>query len=35
MFHLPGLTELEGRKRLAVRDLRMIGPDIRVVARFV
>ena len=35
MFHLPGLTDLEGRKRLAVRDLRMIGPDIRVVARFV
>jgi diaminohydroxyphosphoribosylaminopyrimidine deaminase/5-amino-6-(5-phosphoribosylamino)uracil reductase len=35
MFHLPELTELEGRRRLAVRDLRMIGPDIRVVARFV
>ena len=35
MFHLPELTGLDGRRRLEVRDLGMIGPDIRVVARFV
>ena len=35
MFHLPELDDLEGRRRLAVRDLGMVGPDIRVVARFV
>ena len=35
MFHLPELNDLEGRRRLAVRDLGMVGPDIRVVARFV
>jgi diaminohydroxyphosphoribosylaminopyrimidine deaminase/5-amino-6-(5-phosphoribosylamino)uracil reductase len=35
MFHLPELADLEGRRRLTVRDVSMIGPDIRVVARFV
>ena len=35
MFHVPELDDLEGRRRLAVRDLGMVGPDIRVVARFV
>jgi diaminohydroxyphosphoribosylaminopyrimidine deaminase/5-amino-6-(5-phosphoribosylamino)uracil reductase len=35
MFHLPELTDLAGHRQLAVRDLQMIGPDIRVVARFV
>jgi diaminohydroxyphosphoribosylaminopyrimidine deaminase/5-amino-6-(5-phosphoribosylamino)uracil reductase len=35
MFHLSELADLEARRRLTVRDLTMIGPDIRVVARFV
>jgi len=35
MFELPELTDLAGRRRLGIRDVRMIGPDIRVVARFV
>jgi diaminohydroxyphosphoribosylaminopyrimidine deaminase/5-amino-6-(5-phosphoribosylamino)uracil reductase len=34
MFHLPELTELGGRRQLKILDTRMIGPDIRVVARF-
>ena len=34
MFHLPELTELAGRRQLKILDTRMIGPDIRVVARF-
>jgi len=35
MFHLPELTDLARRRQLAVRDLQLVGPDIRVVARFV
>jgi len=35
MFELPELTELPGRRVLAIHDLRMIGPDVRVMARFV
>jgi len=35
MFELPELTELSGRRALKIHDLRMIGPDIRVLARFV
>jgi hypothetical protein len=35
MFQLPTLADLGGRRQLAVRDIAMIGPDIRVVARFV
>ena len=35
MFDLPELTELAGRRKLAIRDLRMVGTDIRVMARFV
>jgi diaminohydroxyphosphoribosylaminopyrimidine deaminase/5-amino-6-(5-phosphoribosylamino)uracil reductase len=35
MFHLPELADLDARRRLAVHDLGMVGPDIRVVARFV
>ena len=35
MFELPELTELSGRRELAVHDLRQIGNDIRVIARFV
>ena len=34
MFHLPELTELGGRRQLRILDTRMIGPDIRVIARF-
>ena len=34
MVDLPELKELSGRRELAVRDLRMIGPDIRLIARF-
>ena len=33
MFGLPDIAELSGRRELAVRDVRMIGPDIRVIAR--
>jgi len=35
MFQLPELTDLAGRRQLAVRDVQMVGPDIRVLARFV
>jgi len=35
MFHLPELTDLAGRRELKIHDLRMIGADIRVIARFV
>jgi diaminohydroxyphosphoribosylaminopyrimidine deaminase/5-amino-6-(5-phosphoribosylamino)uracil reductase len=35
MFDLPELAELSGRRELAIRDVRMLGPDIRVMARFV
>jgi diaminohydroxyphosphoribosylaminopyrimidine deaminase/5-amino-6-(5-phosphoribosylamino)uracil reductase len=33
MFHLPALEYLEGRRELKIHDLRMIGSDIRVIAR--
>jgi diaminohydroxyphosphoribosylaminopyrimidine deaminase/5-amino-6-(5-phosphoribosylamino)uracil reductase len=33
MFDLPDLADLAGRRELAIRDVRMIGPDIRVIAR--
>ena len=35
MFHLPELEDLKGKRALDVRDLRMVGNDIRVVARVV
>ena len=35
MFELPELAELSGRRELKIHDLRMVGPDIRVLARFV
>ena len=35
MFELPELTELSGRRALKIHDVRMVGPDIRVLARFV
>lgn len=35
MFDLPELQDLAARRILDIRDLRMIGADIRIVARFV
>jgi diaminohydroxyphosphoribosylaminopyrimidine deaminase/5-amino-6-(5-phosphoribosylamino)uracil reductase len=35
MFHLPELADLAGRRALMVRDVRMVGEDIRVIARVV
>jgi diaminohydroxyphosphoribosylaminopyrimidine deaminase/5-amino-6-(5-phosphoribosylamino)uracil reductase len=35
MFDLPELTELSGRRALRVHDVRMIGADVRITARFV
>lgn len=34
MFDLPELHDLAGRRSLDIRDVRMIGADIRIVARF-
>jgi diaminohydroxyphosphoribosylaminopyrimidine deaminase / 5-amino-6-(5-phosphoribosylamino)uracil reductase len=34
MFELPEISELAGRRQLVVSELRAIGPDIRVMARF-
>lgn len=34
MFDLPGLESLAGKRRLLIKDLRMVGADLRVVARF-
>jgi len=33
MFALPELDRLDGRHPLEIRDLRMVGTDIRVLAR--
>ena len=35
MVSLPELQDLAGRRTLEIRDVRMVGADIRVVARFV
>src|SRR3970040_1989935 len=35
MFDLPELEDLSGRRGLRIHDLRMIGADIRIIARFV
>ena len=35
MFDLPGLESLAGKRSLAIRDMRMVGADLRVVARFI
>jgi diaminohydroxyphosphoribosylaminopyrimidine deaminase/5-amino-6-(5-phosphoribosylamino)uracil reductase len=35
MFELPELTDLTGARKIRVSDVRTIGPDIRVMARFV
>lgn len=34
MFDLPALESLAGRHSLAIRDVRSLGPDLRLVARF-
>lgn len=34
LFNLPELTTLDGKKRLKIRDLRQLGEDIRLIARF-
>lgn len=33
MFNLPALTALDGKRALQIRDLRQLGPDIRLIAR--
>ncbi|HEX9178831.1 MAG TPA: bifunctional diaminohydroxyphosphoribosylaminopyrimidine deaminase/5-amino-6-(5-phosphoribosylamino)uracil reductase RibD, partial [Burkholderiales bacterium] len=33
MFHLPALEDLAGRRELAIRDLRLVGRDLRITAR--
>ena len=33
LFNLPELSALQGATRLDIRDLRMIGPDLRLIAR--
>ena len=33
LFNLPELTNLDGKRRLQIRDLRQIGEDIRLIAR--
>jgi diaminohydroxyphosphoribosylaminopyrimidine deaminase/5-amino-6-(5-phosphoribosylamino)uracil reductase len=33
MFNLPELQDLDGRRRLEIRDVRMIAGDIRITAR--
>jgi diaminohydroxyphosphoribosylaminopyrimidine deaminase / 5-amino-6-(5-phosphoribosylamino)uracil reductase len=33
MFNLPALEELAGRRELAVREMRQVGRDLRIVAR--
>ena len=34
LFNLPELTALDGKQRLKIRDLRQLGEDIRLIARF-
>ena len=33
LFHLPGLTRLFQAPKLAIKDVRMVGPDIRITAK--
>ena len=35
MFELPELTDLCGRRELRISDVRRVGPDVRIMARFV
>lgn len=34
LFNLQALARLEEKRRLTIRDLRQVGPDIRILARF-
>jgi len=34
MFNLPGLDSLDGKRGLVIRDARMVGVDLRLLARF-
>ncbi len=34
MFDLPALATLAGKRKLAIHDMRMIGSDLRILARF-
>jgi diaminohydroxyphosphoribosylaminopyrimidine deaminase/5-amino-6-(5-phosphoribosylamino)uracil reductase len=34
MFNLPALDDLSGRVQLAFHDVKQIGPDLRILARF-
>jgi len=34
LFNLPELTTLDGKQRMKIRDLRQLGDDIRLIARF-
>lgn len=34
MFNLPALASLEGKRSLAMRDVRLVGADLRLLARF-
>lgn len=34
LFNLPELTALDGKRELKIRDLRQVGSDIRILARF-
>ena len=35
MIKLPELTQLEQKKKLEIQDMRMIGQDIRLIAKFL
>ncbi len=35
MFNLPALQSLDEQVRLTIRDVRMVGPDVRMIARVV
>ncbi len=35
LFDLPALNQLDGRKALAFHEVKQIGPDLRILARFI
>ena len=35
LFDLPGLESLSDKRQLVIRDARMVGADLRILARFV
>ena len=34
LFDLPALQDLDGQRRLAFHEVKQIGPDLRILARF-